>query len=222
MNSSFLKPLTVVILLASLTACNGLKDRTLDYIGKRPTTGQFFTEDETSLVELNYDAGDEIAGMLNKRLPAGSPITVQLFRLRGNPLVTDFAKITTEQVASRIAQKGFAVVADASHYPTKAKDEDMPDPVKCVLTGAYSIGPYSIFLTAAVTTVDEGQIIGSWDWTVPLNKNTRSLLPHDEDNPLVPMVNTTSPYQADNPDKNKASINQDSFTPAPGFEENIR
>lgn len=212
MKTRHLIALAAVISMAGLTACSGYKDRTLDYLGKRPTTGTFFTEDETPMVELNYDAGDEIASLLKKRLPVGSPITVKIFRLRGNPLITDFARISTEQVASRIAQEGFTVVADDSNYPTKAEDPDLPDPVKCVLAGAYTVGSKKIFLTAAVTTVNDGQIVGSWDWSVPLNHHTRDLLPHDKDNPMTPIVNTSSPYKKDDPGSTQTYQNP-SFAP---------
>ncbi|WP_319765194.1 hypothetical protein [Maridesulfovibrio sp.] len=206
--------------LLALGACSGYQERTLDYLGKRPTTGPFFKDDNTPMVELNYDAGDQISNQLEERLPIGSPITVTMFRLRGSTLQTDFAKVLTEQVASRIAQKGFAIVADSSRFPMTAIDEDLAPPQKCVLAGAYSVGKTRIFITAAVTTVEDGEIIGSWDWNVPLNTRTRSLLPIKESPYIDPMVNTSGPLQKENSspqprfDPNQ-SINQ------PGFEQDI-
>ncbi len=217
------RTISLIIALAALLAlgaCSGYQERTLDYLGKRPTTGPFFKDDNTPMVELNYNAGDQISNQLEERLPIGSPITVTMFRLRGSTLQTDFAKVLTEQVASRIAQKGFAIVADSSRFPMTAIDEDLAPPQKCVLAGAYSVGKTRIFITAAVTTVEDGEIIGSWDWNVPLNTRTRSLLPIKESPYIDPMVNTSGPLQKEDSstqpryDPNQ-SINQ------PGFEQDI-
>lgn len=223
MNKRLLAVFIAVISMTFFSACSGYKERTLDYLGKRPTTGPFFTEDKTPLVDLNYEAADKMADLLTQRLPVGSPITVKIFKLRNNPLVTDFARITTEQIASRIAQKGFDVVADDSNYPTKAEDKDMPNPIKCILTGAYTVGPQVIFLTAAVTTVEDGEIIASWDWTVPLNRNTKSLLPYDKEEKLAPIVNTSEPYKKAEYQNQKSKNPQptSNYSVEPGFEQNI-
>ncbi|WP_027720891.1 hypothetical protein [Maridesulfovibrio zosterae] len=209
--------------LMAAAACSGYQERTLDYLGKRPTTGSFFKEDATPMVTINYKAGTQIANQLEERLPPGSPITVTMFRMRGSQLQTDFAKVLTEQLASRIAQEGFAIVADSSKFPMTALDDDFAPPERCVLAGAYSVGPEIISITAAVTTVSDGEILGSYDWTVPLNSKTRALLPIKESPYIEPMVNTSGPIE-----KTEAAPNN--FTPqfetglhnrTPGFEQNI-
>lgn len=211
------------IALLSISACSGYKERTLDYIGKRPTTGPFFVEDDTPLAEINYDAANKIANQLEERLPPGSPITVTMFRMRGSQLQTDFAKVLTEQIASKIAQEGFAIVADSSRFPTTALDEGLAPPEKCVLAGAYSVGSEIISITAAVSTISDGEILGSYDWTVPLNSKTRALLPIEKSPFIEPMVNTSGPI-----DRNEAAPSNfvQQYAPAPhnntpGFEQNI-
>lgn len=211
------------ILLITASACSGYKERTLDYLGKRPTTGPFFKEDDTPMIEINYNAGSRIASQLAERLHLGSPITVSMFRMRGNNVQTDFAKILTEQIASKIAQEGFAIVADSSRFPLTALDEDLPAPEKCVLAGAYSVGAEQIFITAAVSVINDGEILGSWDWTVPLNSKTRALLPIKEDPYIAPMVDTSGPLSKD---ENESGNFQPTFVPEqhstpPGFEQNI-
>ncbi len=210
-----------VILVLSASACSGWKDRSLDYLGKRPTTGPFFQEDNTPMVELNYDAGDKIAGQLEERLPLGSPITVTMFRMRGSDLQTDFAKVLTEQVASKIAQEGFAVVADSSQFPMKALDDDLPPPIKCVLAGAYSVGSEQITITAAVSAVSDGEILGSYDWTVPLNSKTRALLPIEESPYIEPMVNTSGPLDHKENSGFNSGYAPEQQNITPGFEQNI-
>ncbi|TIH16566.1 hypothetical protein D0S45_09145 [Marinifilum sp. JC120] len=210
--------------LLALCACSaGYKERTLDYLGERPTTGPFFKEDNTPMVELNYKAGDQISNQLEERLPPGSPITVSMFRLRGSTLQTDFAKVLTEQIASRIAQKGYAIVADSSRFPTTALDEDLAPPEKCVLAGAYSVGKKQIFVTAAVSTIADGEILGSWDWTVPLNSKTKSLLPIKENPDIYPMVNTSGPLEKKVPAQSASQPRYvpDQFHNQPGFEQDI-
>ncbi|MBI9112468.1 hypothetical protein [Maridesulfovibrio ferrireducens] len=222
MGKKFIIILTAVILM-SASSCAKQQQDTMNYLGKRPTTGPFFAEDGTPLIEINYRAGDKIAAQLEEILPPGSPITVMVFRLRGSTLQTDFAQISTEQVASRIAQKGYAIVADSSRFSMAAVDEDTAPPEKCILAGSYSVGPEIIYMTAAISTVDDGEIMGSWDWTVPLNAKTRSLLPIKDDGSIVPLVNTSGPLKNSAGSQNNY---QPSYSPQqgnrlPGFEQNI-
>ncbi|WP_031482118.1 hypothetical protein [Maridesulfovibrio frigidus] len=215
--------ISALFILMIAPGCAKQQEATINYVGKRPTTGDFFNVDETPLIEINYKAADKISGQLEEILPAGSPITVNVFRIRGSALQTDFAQITTEQVASRIAQKGFAVVADNSKFSTQSADKDGPAPIRCTLAGAYTVGPELIYMTAAITTLDDGEILGSWDWTVPLNGQTRSLLPFNDGGSILPLVNTSGPL----PESSNARTSiQPSYAPQqggihPGFEQNI-
>ncbi|WP_291328886.1 hypothetical protein [Desulfovibrio sp. UCD-KL4C] len=219
----FIIALTAVILM-SASACAKQQLTAINYLGLRPTTGSFFTEDETPLIEINYHTGDKIASQLDEVLPLGSPITVVVFRMRGSTLKTDFAQISTEQVASRLAQKGYAIVADNSHFSMKAASADSEPPEKCILAGSYTVGPELIYMTAAISTIDDGEILGSWDWTVPLNGQTKSLLPNNaKGKEITPMVKTSGPLN--NQAKNLNSFHQ-SYSPQtnrilPGFEQNI-
>ncbi len=213
----------IAVILMSASACAKQQQTAINYIGERPTTGSFFAEDETPLIEINYHAGDKIASQLDEVLPLGSPITVTVFRMRGSTLKTDFAQISTEQVASRLAQKGYAIVADNSRFSMKASSEDSEPPEKCILAGSYTVGPEIIYMTAAISTIGDGEILGSWDWTVPLNGQTKSLFPIADDGTITPMVNTSGPLN--NQAKNLNDFHQN-YSPQtnripPGFEQNI-
>lgn len=220
MKSKLIFIILSALILMTVAGCSGWTDRTMDYLGKRPTTGPFFKEDNTPMVQLNYNAANQIASQLFDRLPAGSPITVTMFRMRGNDVQSDFAKIVTEQIASRIAQLGFAVVADSSKFPTTPDDDGNPAPIKCVLAGAYSVGSEKISLTAAVSDLDDGEILGSYDWTVPLNSETRALLPIKDPEYIEPMVNTSGPLEKNNADFGQHYV-PEQHSPSPGFEQDI-
>lgn len=219
---NFIIVLTAVILM-SASACAKQQQDTIDYLGERPTTGPFFAEDETPLIEINYHAGDKIATQLDEVLPQGSPITVSVFRMRGSALKTDFAQISTEQVASRLAQKGYAIVADSSGFSMKPEDANSEPPEKCILAGSYTVGPEIIYMTAAISTIDDGEILGSWDWTVPLNSQTKSLLPIKDDGDINPIVNTSGPLnkQAEDLNNFQPDYTQQPDRLLPGFEQNI-
>ena len=204
------------LICISATACSGYKERTLDYLGKRPTTGKFFEEDTTPIVETNYKAAIEIGEQLEERLPAASPITVSVFRMRESQLQTTLAQVVTEQIASKLAQQGFAIVADSSKFPTTSPDDKDVPLTRCVLAGAYTVGPELIFVTAAVSAVSDGEILGSYDWTLPLNSETRALLPIKDSPTIQPMVNTSGPLT-----QPKIQTIQIKPQTAPGFEQNI-
>ena len=47
----------------------------------------------------------------------------------------------------------------------------------CIMTGDYLIGDDVIFISARINTIRNNQLISSYQWTVPINQNTRTLLP---------------------------------------------
>lgn len=197
-----------------------------DVLGTRPTTSELFTEDNTPLVDINYDAADDLMGLFMPALNRNSPIYYERFRNRIDPAdPSPFGRLVSEQVAARLALRNFKVTDGPATVPPLREPEKpqanlSPDPKvraevsaknteqfnpprPSVLTGNYLIADKVVYISAKITALDDGQVMAAHHWTVPVNRNTRSLLPQLKQNGgMKPSVRTTlgtSPSALANP-----------------------
>jgi len=188
-----------------------------DLMGSRPTTAEFFHDDTTPLIDINYDAADTLMGLFSPALNKNSPIYVQNFTNRVDMNdAAPFGPLVADQVASRLALRNFKVTEGIPKKPepkaepvsepflppeglalsgeeAKAADkrtwaaQNAPRP--CLLTGTYLIADKVVYISARLTALDDGQVMAAHNWTVPVNRNTRALLPqlrrHDGMTPNV-------------------------------------
>ncbi|MGE4551950.1 MAG: FlgO family outer membrane protein [Desulfovibrionaceae bacterium] len=158
----------------------------------RPTASPLYAEDQTSLVDLNYEAAGDMIHTLKKSLPRSSPLYVERFANLGDPKdPSPFGQVVAEQVAARLVQDGYLVTAGAPAAPDEAELADKtPEepalannplasspPRPSLLAGHYLIGDDVIYCSATVTALDTDTLVAAWDWTLPVNDNTRALLP---------------------------------------------
>ncbi len=173
-----------------------------------PTASPTHLEDNTPLIELNYEAADRLDSDLWLKLSPDSPIYYQPFTNLAAPSdPAPFGRVVADQVAARLAQSDLNIVTGtpkSDDYTTPAPvretqlppDADITDndttkvqqpevsieeqfrPVlPSLLTGTYLLGDDMIFVSAQITTKRDGQLISSYQWTLPINQNTRMLLP---------------------------------------------
>jgi hypothetical protein len=172
-----------------------------DVLGTRPTTAELFPEDNTPLIDINYDATDTMIGLFMPALNKNSPIYVERFRNRVDPAdPSPFGRLVSDQVAARLALREFKVTDGPAKIPPGG-DPAQPEPVPailsgpervaaekkyqstlnearpCVLTGSYLIADKVVYVNAKLTALDNSQVMAAHAWTVPVNRNTRSLLP---------------------------------------------
>jgi len=172
-------------------------------LGTQPTTGELYHDDSTPLTLINYDAADYMMGQFTSPLNKQSPIYLEPFTNRVN--VNDpspFGALISEQISSRLAQRRFMVtlgppkkstpppkpepaISSEESSPSnpesqtepreKVKPEDLPRP--CLLSGTYLIADKVIYISSRIVALDDGQVMAAHSWTVPVNRNTRALLP---------------------------------------------
>lgn len=234
--------LTLVLLTsAALAACGGGSGTTSyynsikrtmvnakdDVLGTRPTTAELFPEDSTPLIDINYDAADDMMGLFMPAMNRKSPIYYERFTNRVDPAdPSPFGRLVSEQVAARLALRNFmvtdgpakipptVVLKPVEHDPMPASPEaraaeekrtqDEFSPVRpSVLSGTYLIADRVVYITARITALDNGQVMAAHSWTVPVNRNTRALLPQlKQSGGMKPAVRTTlgsSPHDIANP-----------------------
>lgn len=200
-----------------------------DLMGTRPTTAELFPEDQTPLIDINTDAADVMMGLIMSPINKNSPVYWERFTNRAD--MNDpapFGALVSDQVAARLALKGFMLTEgpprkaaprpapepplkpealstsgpDARAAEKRRKDElDAPRP--CLLSGTYLIADKVVYVSARLTALDDGQVMSAHSWTVPVNRNTRALLPQlRQRGGLTPSVKTSlgaSPHQIANP-----------------------
>ena len=149
------------------------------------TTKTLYEEDDSPTIELNYEAADALAKDLKGDLPPNSPISVERFVNEGDPAdKSPFGRVVASQVASRLAKLDFKVTFSAPKPAAPpaplaegqgAPKEEPPRP--CILSGSYFVGSTQILMHARVVTVDDDTELSGHDWTLPVNKETREMLP---------------------------------------------
>ena len=81
-----------------------------DVLGTRPTTAELFAEDGTPLIDISYDAADDMMGLFMPAMNRKSPIYYDRFTNRIDPAdPSPFGRLVSEQVAARLALRSFLV-----------------------------------------------------------------------------------------------------------------
>lgn len=200
-----------------------------DLLGTRPTTGELFTEDSTPLTDINYDAADTMMGMFMPALNKNSPIYVESFTNRmdmGDP--SPFGPLVSEQVAARLAMRSFKVTLGPPKKAAPRPAPEAPDKPEglalsgaeakaadkrtweaqnearpSLLSGTYLIADKVIYISARIVALDDGQVLAAHTWTVPVNRNTRAMLPQlRQTGGMKPSVRTQlngNPHKIANP-----------------------
>jgi hypothetical protein len=173
------------------------RDTKNSLLGTDPTTRRLYEEDDSSIIELNYKAADKLHATLRGSLPAGSPISVERFANDADPSdKAPFGRVVAGQVAARLAQTGHRISAKApapagrqvvSQNATAVEEKKTP-PRPSVLAGSYVLAGDVILVHARVVTVDDDTELAAYDWTLPVNKSTRELLPQLKQGGFTPSV----------------------------------
>jgi len=198
-----------------------------DLLNTRPTSAELFPEDSSPLIDINYDAADTMIGLFLPALNKTSPIYVERFMNRVDPAdPAPFGRLVADQILARLALRSFKVTEGPARVPPAGAPPE-PEPVPailsgperkaaeakyqaasdvprpCVLTGTYLIADKVVYMNARLTALDNGQIMAAHAWTVPVNRNTRALLPQlRQTGGLKPSVRTSlglSPHGLANP-----------------------
>lgn len=198
----------LLVALASLSGCSWKQakrnyDRGVDFVfDTAPTAAPLGEEDETPIIELNYEAADHLMRDLHDDLAAASSILVHpLADASGRKNASPFGRLVAEQLAARISQWDVdvefsstaapatpsATASAPTPAPTGADGGAAPDAPEVApdgpplaateLTGNYLTGENVIYLSATVADMRSGRIYSGWQWTLPLNRNTMSILP---------------------------------------------
>lgn len=179
-----------------------------EFFHTKPTTKALFAEDSTPLTDLNAEAADDIIFSIQGRLSPDSPIYVERFVNASDPNdASPFGRIMADQVATRMAQRKYRIMmgqpppATPNEGPAAEKPPSAPgfkkdyQPQPSLLSGSYTIGEDVIYVAAKLTRIEDGAVLTGLNWTLPVNKNTRELMPQLKraGDGLSPSVQITPP-----------------------------
>ena len=118
-----------------------------------------------------------------------------------------FGKIIADQVATRMAQRSYRIVMGPPP-PKQPEPEAKPEEKTgiftlkkeyrsqpALLSGTYTIGEDLIYVSARLTRLEDNALLSGLNWTLPVNKNTRELVPQLKrpGEGTTPSVYTTPP-----------------------------
>ncbi len=143
------------------------------------------------LIAVNYKAADRLAGQLNGRLHLNDPVLTATFVSIDNLKdTTTFGRITAEQLASRLAQKGFRILdvklrdGKALIRPEKGefflsrelKHISTEHSAQAILVGSYAVGKHVIHVSARMIRTDDNALLAADDYSIHLSHDVQSLL----------------------------------------------
>lgn len=168
----------------------------------RPTTSDIYEEKDTPIIDLNYEAADELASTMAHNAPLESPVFVERFvNMTDRQDPSPLGAIVAEQVAAGLVREGVNVTAgkarlDEPEIGQEPKTNTLGEKIvfrPAVLTGNYVLGKDVIYVSAAITALRDDGVLAAFHWTLPVNDNMRALVPQLA-NPtagLTPSVQTS-------------------------------
>lgn len=146
--------------LSGCTATSVFTDRAHD----------FFLSEDVNLIEKNYAAADYLAGLTHATLSKYTPIEIgQLAHANKVGLSSAFGSLVPEQVGARMAQLGYTVV-------TPERGTAASTNRGAIITGTYLPNGPQADINLRIVNKQSGQIIGAFDYNVPINSEIGKLL----------------------------------------------
>ncbi len=207
------KRLTILLALGALAlavgSCTWSKtkrnyDKAASFVfDVRPTTSELYEEEDTPIIDLNYEAAVELADTMEDYAPLESPVFVERFtNVTDSSDASPFGTVLAEQVAAGLVQEGVHVTAGQARLPEPTLGEQETEttflgeeiPLRpAVLTGTYMLGKDVIYVSATITALQDDAVLSAYHWTLPVNDNMRVLLPQLEEHGsgMTPSVSTS-------------------------------
>ena len=154
-------------------------------------TAEYWGARHASLVNTNYTVADRMLVSLKERLPRNDPVLVSTFVSIGDLRESsDFGRITSDQIASRLAQKGYKIVElklrDGSALIKKGEGEfflsrelkniSIEHNAQAVLVGTYATGKNSIYISVRIIRTSDNALLAAEDYRIGLSPDIKSLL----------------------------------------------
>jgi TolB-like protein len=146
----------------------------------------------SNVLESSYYAADSLGeGLRFREFSPDVPILVASFvNIDDLNQSSTLGRMVSEQIASRLAQQGFKIIEtklrQGSIFVQKGKGEfllsrellnlSVNQGAQGVLVGTYAVSKHFIFISARIVRTEDSSVITGYDYEIPQNKTTRSML----------------------------------------------
>ncbi len=172
----------LVLLLVGLGACSWLDSYTGPY-------GRKHIED-ADLVRVSYHTADQLLRQVpwlrSKKRPVIAATIVNINALEDSSAL---GRMLTEQISSRFAQDGVAVVEMKMRHDVFIKERagefmlsrsvreiSHSHDAAAVLAGTYAVGKNSVYVNARLIRAADNRVVAAYDFRLPLGPDTKAML----------------------------------------------
>jgi len=165
----------LIVMLAVLSGCS-----------------RFYRHSETKdadLIELSYNAVDQLMLNLRQPLPKGSLVVINsLINIADLGQTQPFGRIVSDQISSAFQNDGYMVMgmelpteifakndAGILQLPEKTKDALNNLGAKVVVIGSYAPGRNTVYVSLRIVDIASQTVISSTDYAVPMGPDATEL-----------------------------------------------
>lgn len=153
--------------------------------------GPAFGPPQTSqLITTNYAAADSLIAGSPRPIPSDAPVIVTtLMKLENINVSSNFGRLISEQIASRLTQLGYAVPELKLSGPIFVLSDEgelllSPDThriaqsqrMKAVVVGTYAVGADVVYVHLELVEATNGHAISAYDYFLPMIPQVKVLL----------------------------------------------
>jgi TolB-like protein len=151
---------------------------------------------DANLVPASYNAADALLKNAKEiELHPNNPILVaSLVDIDNVQISSTLGRMIAEQIGSRLAQRGYKIVevklrsssifVKGTESPNEGEfllsrelqDISLQHDAQAVIVGTYAKGPEIVFVTVKLVRTRDSTILGSYDYSLPVGKNTKKML----------------------------------------------
>lgn len=151
------------------------------------------------LKDYSYDGADDLVWKARRSLAASTPILIgTITNVDKLERSSTFGRIVTEQISSRMTQRGFDVtelkmrnsvnIKEGLNDPSESGEYLFSRDVQSIggehaaggaVTGTYAVAGSEIYVNLKMVNVSTGKLIAATDFSVPLTSNMRELVESD-------------------------------------------
>lgn len=181
----------IIIALMAISGCIQNKPPEPLTKGKGPLTLSH-PQPYSNVLESSYYAADSLGEGLRFRefSPDASILVASFVNIDDLNQSSTLGRMVSEQIASRLAQQGFKIIEtklrQGSIFVQKGKGEFLlsrellnlsaNQGAQGVLVGTYAVSEHFIFISARIVQTEDSSVIMGYDYEIPQNKTTRSML----------------------------------------------